>query len=108
MGIADKIVTLKLTAATVIDGALQRAGTLLEMVEDEAKELLRRGKAELHAIEDAIEGKTDDAATQAAAAQAAADATKAAPKAAAPAAPAAADTSAPAGAGAAQTPTKAK
>lgn len=50
MGFSEKVVTLKLTGAVVIEGAIARAGTLVEMVEAEAKDLLRRGKAELHGV----------------------------------------------------------
>ncbi|QPB08619.1 hypothetical protein KB681_gp06 [Burkholderia phage Mica] len=71
MGFSEKVVQLKLTGAIVIDGVIARAGTLVEMVESEAKDLLRRGKAELHAI--LGDDDADDAATQNAAAQAAAD-----------------------------------
>jgi hypothetical protein len=77
MGTSAKLVTLKLTGAVVIDGLIARAGTLVEMVEDEAKDLLRRGKAIVHEVVEKIEGKSDDAASQAVAAQAAADATAA-------------------------------
>ncbi|MDT9105824.1 hypothetical protein RSW49_23065, partial [Escherichia coli] len=73
MGFSEKFVTLKLTAAIVVDGAIVTAGNLVEMVESEAKDLLRRGKAVLHGepIDDA---PADDADASAAAAQAAAEA----------------------------------
>lgn len=57
--ITESIVQLKLTAAIVVEGAIVRAGSLVEMVESEAKDLLRRGKAELHAVIEAIEGDDD-------------------------------------------------
>ena len=68
---AERIVQLRLTAAIVVEGAIVRAGSLVEMVESEAKDLLRRGKAELHAIVEAIEGDDD---SNAEAAKAAAEA----------------------------------
>jgi hypothetical protein len=71
MSFLERLVTLKLTSAVVIDGLIHRAGTLVEMVEDEAKSLLRLGKAELHGV---TEGKTDSNVSQTDAAQAAADA----------------------------------
>lgn len=80
---SENIVTIKLTAATVIDGKIQRAGTSIEMVEDEAKSLMRLGKARL--VAEPQTTPTSNA-TQVAAAQAAAAAAKPAP-AAAPAAP---------------------
>lgn len=69
--IAERIVQLKLTAAIVVEGAIVRAGSLVEMVESEAKDLLRRGKAELHAVIEAVEGDED---TNVEAAKAAAEA----------------------------------
>lgn len=71
---SEDIVTIKLTAATVIDGKIQRAGTTIEMVEDEAKSLMRLGKARLVA-EPQTAVPTSNAA-QVAAAQAAAAAVK--------------------------------
>lgn len=38
-------VLLQLTSAVVLDGAIARAGSLVEVTENEAKNLLRRGKA---------------------------------------------------------------
>ena len=74
MSFSEKVVTLKLTGAVAIDGVIARAGTLVEMVESEAKDLLRRGKAIIHAAaEEVAEATADDEAAQAAAAQAAAD-----------------------------------
>ena len=69
--VSERIVQLKLTGAVVIDGLIVRAGSLVEMVEAEARDLLRRGKAELHAI---LDDDADDADANAAAAQAAAEA----------------------------------
>lgn len=40
-------ITLKLTAAIIIGGVLCRPGALVEVTESEAKDLLRRGKAEV-------------------------------------------------------------
>lgn len=78
MSFSEKVVTLKLTGAVVIEGVIARAGTLVEMVEAEAKDLLRRGKAVIHAAaEEVADATADDEAAQAAAAQAAADETAA-------------------------------
>ncbi len=40
-------IILKLTQAVAVDGMVQLPGTLLEVTEQEAKNLLSRGKAEL-------------------------------------------------------------
>jgi hypothetical protein len=82
--ISEKIVQLKLTGAVVIDGIIARAGTIVEMVEVEARDLLRRGKAELHAIlgdddNDAADADANAAAAQAAAAAATSEAPPPAP-----------------------------
>jgi hypothetical protein len=45
-------VFLKLTSAVVFDGLIHRAGAIIEMVEHEAKDLLRRGKAVLATVAD--------------------------------------------------------
>lgn len=47
--------TLKLTAAIVIDGEICKAGELVELSEVEARNLLSRGKAELHGMTEADE-----------------------------------------------------
>lgn len=39
---------LKLTSAIAVDGEVMKAGSLIEVSEIEAKNLLSRGKAELH------------------------------------------------------------
>ncbi|HEV2606447.1 MAG TPA: hypothetical protein VGT79_00550 [Xanthomonadaceae bacterium] len=69
---------LKLTSAVVVDGEILKAGTLVELVESEAKALLSRGKAVLAEIEDDLGlGKGDKAGevdAQKAAANALADA----------------------------------
>lgn len=39
---------LKLTSAIAVDGEVMKAGSLVEVTEIEAKNLLSRGKAELH------------------------------------------------------------
>lgn len=39
---------LKLTSAIVVDGEVMKSGALVEVTEAEAKNLLSRGKAELH------------------------------------------------------------
>lgn len=80
----DKTVVLKLTAAIVVDGSIVRAGSLVEVMQDEAKDLLRRGKAVL-AAEPAEQhdegGETEDhQAAAAAAAEAAANAAQGAAK----------------------------
>jgi hypothetical protein len=73
MRFSERVVQLRLTGAIVFEGAIARAGTIVEMVESEAKDLLRRGKAELHSV--LGDDDADDADTNAAAAQASADAT---------------------------------
>lgn len=40
--------TLKLTSAIAVDGEVMKAGSIVEVSEIEAKNLLSRGKAELH------------------------------------------------------------
>jgi hypothetical protein len=45
-------VFLKLTSAIAVDGFILRAGHIVEMVEHEAKDLLRRGKAVLASLSD--------------------------------------------------------
>jgi hypothetical protein len=68
MNFSEKVVTLKLTGAITLEGAIAKAGTIVEMVEDEAKDLLRRGKAVIHAVAEEVAGDADqDAAAQAAA-----------------------------------------
>ena len=42
------IYTLKLTSAIAVDGEVMKAGSIVEVSEIEAKNLLSRGKAELH------------------------------------------------------------
>lgn len=59
MAFSVKTAILKLTAAIVIDGTIVRAGTLVEMAEGEAKDLLRRGKAELATERDNPTLRTD-------------------------------------------------
>jgi hypothetical protein len=44
----NSTVILKLVCAVVIAGEVLRAGSLVEVTESEAKDLLRRGKAEPH------------------------------------------------------------
>jgi hypothetical protein len=48
----DKMTTLKLTAAIAINGAILRAGSIIEVIEKDAQALLERGKAVLATIED--------------------------------------------------------
>lgn len=62
----EKIITLKLSAAVAIDGQVVRAGTLVEMIEAEAKDLLRRGKAVLATERDGAAPTADDAGSDAA------------------------------------------
>ncbi len=76
MSFSEKLVQIRLTAAVVIDGEIIRAKQIVEMVESEAKDLLRRGKAELHAIVDSVEGKDPASADAATAAQPTATATE--------------------------------
>ena len=42
---------LKTTCAVAIAGAIHKAGSIIEVAEDLAKDLLRRGKAELATVE---------------------------------------------------------
>ncbi len=55
----EKTFFLKLTSAIGIDGILCKSGQIIEVTEGEAKDLLRRGKAELHEM---IEEADDSAA----------------------------------------------
>lgn len=48
----SKTYFLKLTSALVIDGVVCKAGQLVEVIEQEAKNFLHRGKAELASAED--------------------------------------------------------
>lgn len=50
---------LKLTSAIVIDGEVMKSGALVEVTEAEAKNLLSRGKAELHSEQPADESHFD-------------------------------------------------
>jgi hypothetical protein len=70
-------VIVKLTSATVIDGQIVRAGTKVEMVEYEAKQLLKLGKAVVDSVPTDKADKVDSSVNKAAA-KAAADAAKAA------------------------------
>jgi hypothetical protein len=74
MSFSERVVTLKLTSAIAVDGMIARAGSIIEMVEAEAKDLLRRGKAVIHAAAEEVAKETADDADQLAAAQAAAQA----------------------------------
>lgn len=56
-----KTYVLKLTSAIAIDGAIVRAGGLVELTEAEAKNLLARGKALLATVADGVEVESDDA-----------------------------------------------
>lgn len=44
-------IVLKLTSAIVVDGEVMKKGSLIEVSEAEAKNLLHRGKAELHDVQ---------------------------------------------------------
>lgn len=55
-----KSYVLKLTSAVAIDGAIMRAGGLVEVSEAEAKNLLHRGKAVLATIEDGVDQQEDE------------------------------------------------
>ena len=86
MSFSERVVQLKITSTTMIDGVMVKVGQLVEMVESEAKNLMRLGKAELHKVMSEVEGKLEDAPeleetseTAQAAAQAAADATTTTP-----------------------------
>jgi hypothetical protein len=46
---------LKCTSAFTLDGAIIKAGQIVEVLEDDAKALLRRGKAVLAEVEEAVE-----------------------------------------------------
>jgi ribosomal protein L9 len=61
-------VTLKLTSAIALDGKIFRPGTLVEVTDNEAKNLLQRGKAVLATEADmpADESDESDAAAEAA------------------------------------------
>jgi hypothetical protein len=74
----ENTVVVKLTAATVIDGQIVRSGQKVEMIEAEAKTLLRLGKAELVTAPNDTPNVADAAAQQAAAQAAAEAAAKAA------------------------------
>jgi len=65
---------LKLKETIVIDGTIACAGQLVEMVESEAKALLRRGQAELNSV--LGEAGEDGKVIHEEAAQAAAEVTK--------------------------------
>ena len=71
-----KTFVLKLTGAVVVEGTILRAGSLVELVESEAKALLARGKAVLSDADDgvALKVKTDAANATAVADRAAASA----------------------------------
>lgn len=55
-----KSYVLKLTSAVAIDGQISRAGSLVEVSEPEAKNLLHRGKAVLATAEDGVEQHEDE------------------------------------------------
>jgi hypothetical protein len=55
-----KSYVLKLTSAIVVDGEIVRAGSLVELPEPEAKNLLSRGKAVLATSADGYNGGDDD------------------------------------------------
>lgn len=44
-------IVLKLTSAIAVDGEVMKKGSLVEVTEAEAKNLLHRGKAELHDVQ---------------------------------------------------------
>lgn len=56
---AAQTVILKLTAAVVVDGKILRAGTKVEMIEFEAKQLLSLGKATLDTTQTPTALRTD-------------------------------------------------
>lgn len=51
-----KTIGLKITSAVVIDGAIRKAGAIVLVAEQFAKDLLSRGKAVLATEEDAADG----------------------------------------------------
>jgi hypothetical protein len=55
-----KMATIKLTAAIAIGGEIVRAGTVIDIGEDAAKDLLRRGKAEVATADDEPEADAED------------------------------------------------
>lgn len=55
-----KSYVLKLAGAVAIDGQISRAGSLIEVSEMEAKNLLHRGKAVLATAEDGVEQHEDE------------------------------------------------
>lgn len=55
-----KSYVLKLTSAIVVDGEIVRAGSLVELAEHEAKNLLSRGKATLATAADGVEVDDDE------------------------------------------------
>lgn len=56
-----KTVFLKLTGALAIEGAIIRAGHVIEVSEADAKQYLRRGKAVLHKVETEVVAKVETA-----------------------------------------------
>jgi len=68
-----KTYTLKLTSALAIGGDILRPGALIEVVETDAKDYLRRGKAVVAEIEDALGFASKTQAAAEAADKAAAD-----------------------------------
>lgn len=58
-------VTLKLTAAIAVEGKLLKRNQLVEVSEQEAQSLLRRGKAELATSADEPEPAEEDEVTEA-------------------------------------------
>lgn len=56
--------SLKITSAVVVDGEIRKAGTIVEVSEQAAKDLLRRGKAEPAADQPAPQADPEPAAEQ--------------------------------------------
>lgn len=70
-----KSVFLKVSSAFTVDGVIAKAGEIVEVLEDDAKSLLNRGKAVLAEAEDMLGlGDNDDAQDDAAGAGTPADA----------------------------------
>lgn len=57
---ADKQIKIKITSAVAIDGKIKVPGTLVNVPEDVAKNLLNRGRAELATAATDENGSDDD------------------------------------------------
>lgn len=59
-----KSYVLKLTSAVAVDGAICKAGSLVELSEVEAKNLLARGKGVLATVDDGVEEEQSEPETE--------------------------------------------